>query len=625
MDRDTERYRSLTRRALVLGSLQLGAFGALAGRLYYLQVTERDRYAMLAEENRINLRLLAPSRGQIIDRFGVPLAVNEQNFGVVMVAEQTDDVAATLARLAEFVPMTEDDIRRIVREAERHPGFVPINVVHSLSWRQVSQLEVNAPELPGLSIEVGESRHYPYAEATAHVLGYVGAVSERELTGDPVLTIPGFRIGKTGIERQYETELRGTAGNSQLEVNAVGRVIRELNRDEGTPGAELQLTLDMALQDFAQRRLSQEHSASAVVMDIHTGEIFALASHPSFDPNLFTTGISAENWATLRDDPYGPLNNKAVTGQYAPGSTFKMMVAMAALESGAVGPSHSVYCPGHMDLGNHRFHCWRRGGHGWMNLNNALAQSCDVYFYDVSRRIGVDAIAAMATRFGIGEPVGIDLPHEASGLMPTREWKEVELGRPWQQGETLVASIGQGYVLATPLQLAVMTARLVNGGRAVRPHLALRLGEHDHPMMEREAPSLGVSERSLAEVFQGMVDVTSSPRGTARSAQIPEEPLAMAGKTGTSQVRRITTAERLTGIIPHDQRPWRHRDHALFVGYAPIHAPRYACAVVVEHGGGGSRVAAPIARDLLWECQRRAPARPLPPDWLLAQRDDVDG
>ncbi len=611
MDRDSERYRSLTRRALVLGGVKAALFAALGGRMYYLQVTESERYAMLAEENRINIRLLAPSRGQIVDRFGVPLAVNDQNFRVALVAEQAGDVAAILDRLAGIVPLTEADRRRVLRDVSRRRAFVPVTVTDNLTWPQVARVEVNAPELPGLSIEVGELRRYPRPEATAHVVGYVGAVSEAELTGDPVLTLPGFRIGKSGIERRHEEALRGDAGTSQVEVNAVGRIIRELSHDEGTPGADVQLTLDIGLQEFVQQRLASEHSAAAVIMDAVTGEVFAMASTPTFDPNLFTSGISAADWNRLLNDPYHPLNNKALTGQYAPGSTFKMVVALAALESGLIAPHHTVYCPGFMTLGNHRFHCWRRGGHGHMNLVEALTQSCDVFFYDVSRRIGIDRIADMALRFGIGREVGIDLPGERPGLMPTRGWKEANLGAPWQPGETLIASIGQGYVLSTPLQLAVMAARIANGGRAVRPHLTLRVGEPDAPPVPAEAPDLGISERSLAFVKEGMIRVTTSPGGTARWAQIPEEGMEMAGKTGTSQVRRITAAERATGIVPNHLRPWRERDHALFVAYAPIHAPRYACSVIVEHGGGGSRVAAPIARDILHECQRRNPARRL--------------
>ncbi|MEQ8966408.1 MAG: penicillin-binding protein 2, partial [Azospirillaceae bacterium] len=611
MDRDTDRYRSLTRRALVLGGVQTALFGTLAARMYVLQVTEAERYHMLAEENRINMRLIAPSRGQIADRFGVPLAVNNQNFRVLLVAEQARDVEAVLETLSSIVPLDAETRERVIRDVSRRRAFVPVTVADTLTWEQVSRIEVNAPELPGLSIDVGESRAYPEGDAAAHVLGYVGAVSEKELTGDPVLALPDFRIGKTGIERIHDLALRGEAGTSQVEVNAVGRIIRELDRDEGTPGQDIQLTLDMELQAFVQNRLAGERSASAVVMDTVNGEIFALASHPSFDPNRFATGIDARSWQRLLDDPYHPLNNKAVTGQYAPGSTFKMLVALAGLESGAITPDHEAWCPGHMDLGNHRFHCWKRGGHGRLGLIQAVAQSCDVYFYDISKRIGIDAIAEMANRFGLGVETGIDMPSESAGLMPTRAWKQAVIGSPWQQGETLVAAIGQGYVLATPLQLAVMTARLVNGGKAVTPHLTLREGGPEAPLNLPEAPDLGIQPHWLSLVTDSMVEVTEGARGTARASQIETEGMEMGGKTGTSQVRRITKAERATGVLKNEERPWRERDHALFVGFAPIHAPRYACAVVVEHGGGGSSVAAPIVSDILRRTQERGPARPL--------------
>jgi penicillin-binding protein 2 len=611
MDRDVDRFRSLTRRTLVLGGLQLGLFGVLGARMYQLQVLDSERFAMLADENRINMQLIAPSRGRIYDRQGIELAVNEQNFRVLLTAEQAGDVEAVLARLSDIVPLTREDVDRVLHDVSRRRSFVPVTVHENLSFEQVAQIEVNAPELPGLSIDVGELRHYPNPESTAHVIGYVGAVSEAELDGDPVLSLPGFRIGKTGVERQYEDALRGEAGTRQVEVNAVGRVIRELSREDGTPGRDLHLTLDIGLQRYTQERLGTENSASAVVMDAHTGEVFAMASHPSFDNNLFTTGIDHETWSGLLNSPYGPLNNKAIGGQYAPGSTFKMLVALAALETGAIDEEHEVNCPGHMDLGNHRFHCWRRWGHGRLGLIQSIAQSCDVYFYDVSLRVGIDNIKAMADRLGIGLPVGIDLPGEQSGLVPSHGWMEATRGERWQQGHTLNASIGQGFVLATPLQLAVMTARMVNGGRAVSPHVTLSEAERSDGPID-PAPDIGLDAHYLALMNESMIEVTSGPRGTARGAQIAEEGREMGGKTGTSQVRRITAAERAAGIIRNEDLPWNRRDHALFVGYAPVHAPRYVTAVVVEHGGGGSAVAAPIARDILLEAQNRAPARPMP-------------
>ena len=621
MDRDSDRFRSLTRRAAVLSALKLGLVGTLAGRMYFLQVTESERFRMLAEENRINMRLLAPSRGLIFDRFGEPLAVNDQNFRVVLVPEQAGDVQATLTKLNEIVPLSESDWQQVVRDVARRPGFVPVTVRENLTWRQVSRVEVNAPELPGLSIEVGELRHYPSGAATAHLLGYVGAVSEAELTDDPVLTLPGFRIGKTGIEKQHEDVLRGGAGTSRVEVNAVGRVIRELSRSEGTQGAELQLTIDAGLQRFAQQRLSEEFSASAVTMDVRSGEIYALAASPSFDPNVMTLGIEPAAWSTLINDPYHPMTNKTITGQYAPGSTFKVMVVMAALEAGVVDPSFSVYCNGSMVLGNHRFHCWKRGGHGRLQMVQGIAQSCDVYFYNLAKEVGIDRIAEMAQRFGIGQQTGIDLPGESPGVMPPRGWKLANIGERWQGGETLVTAIGQGFVLTTPLQLAMMTARIANGGRAVTPHITRRIGapggaaDGDAATAGQaagavpEAPSIGVSDHAMAIVLEGMIEVTSGRRGTARGSQINIEHMRMAGKTGTSQVRRITAEERAAGVTKNEDLPWERRDHALFIGFAPIQAPQYATAVVVEHGGGGSRKAAPIARDLLRECQLRNSAR----------------
>ncbi|EWY41461.1 penicillin-binding protein 2 [Skermanella stibiiresistens SB22] len=607
MERDTDRYRGLTRRALMLGGMQVGLLSTLVARMYYLQVLESDRYSTLADENRINMRLLAPSRGQVLDRFGVPLAVNQQNFRVVMVSEQARKIDRVLTLVSEIVPLTDADWRRITREIQRKRAFVPVTVKDNLSWEQVTMIEVNAPDLPGVSIEVGELRSYPYETSTAHFLGYVGAVSESELNGDPVLALPGFRIGKSGLEKFHDANLRGVAGTSQLEVNAVGRVIRELSREEGQPGRDITLTVDIGLQQYAQDRLKDQKSAAAVVMDVHTGGIYSMASNPSYDPNLFTTGINAETWEDLLSDPATPLTNKVIAGQYAPGSTFKMLVALAALDSGIIGPRHTVHCPGHMDLGDHRFHCWKRGGHGTLDLVGALKHSCDTFFYDLARRIGIDRIHDMGKRFGMGQRTQLDLPSERPGLMPSRDWKQANLGKSWTQGESLIAAIGQGYVLATPLQLAVMLSRMVNGGFAVKPHLTRQVERG--PAEQTAWPPMGVNKAHIEMVIQGMNAVMNQPDGTAYKMRITEPGFEMGGKTGTSQVRRITMAERSTGVLKNDQLPWRQRDHALFIGFAPLRAPRYACAVIVEHGGGGSAVAAPIARDLLLEVQRRDSAR----------------
>ena len=473
MYKDSSRFKSFSRRVAFLGGGKVLLLSLLVGRMYQIQVVESDKYKTLADENRINLRLLPPPRGTIVDRYGRALAVNQENYRVTLVAEQVRDINTMLDTLSGILPLEDYERQRILREVRRRRGFVPVTVRENLDWRDVSRIEVNAPDLPGLSIEVGQSRQYPFAEDFAHVLGYVSAVSENDVTGDPLLELPGFKIGKNGIERVFDLNLRGKAGNSQVEVNAVGRVIRELSRQEGQPGADLRLTIDRDLQRLTAGRLKEEKSASAVVMDIHNGDVLALSSVPGYDPNEFVTGLSSKSWSRLINDPYAPLTNKAISGLYAPGSTFKMVVALAALEGRIVAPDHPVFCRGHTQVGNARFHCWKRHGHGWQDMYEAHQNSCDVYFYDIAKRTGIDRIAEMAKRLGLGAKTGIDLPSEKGGVIPTRAWKKALIGTPWQQGETLISGIGQGLILTTPLQLAVMTARIgewrQSGGPAADP------------------------------------------------------------------------------------------------------------------------------------------------------------
>jgi len=612
MQKDGDRSRVFTRRVVLLAGGKALLVSALGARMYVLQVTEADKYSTLAEENRINLRLLPPPRGRIVDRFGVPLARNSQNYRAQVVAEDTDDLERTLRAFSRLVPLTDYDHQRVLKEIGRRRSFVAVTVRENLTWEQMALIQVNAPDLPGVSIDEGLTRQYPYGDLASHMLGYVAAVSEDDLMrgNDPLLELPDFRIGKAGIEKVYDLSLRGKSGTSRVEVNAVGRMIRELRRDEGQPGHEVRLTLDMRLQAYASQRLGED-SAAAVVIDVHTGEILAMASTPAYDPNAFTRGLTNAEWSALSSNPRAPLRNKAIAGQYAPGSTFKMVVALAALESGIVRPDQTVYCPGHLTLGNHRFHCWRRGGHGHMNVTSAIEQSCDVYFYEIARRIGIDRIAAMAERLGLGQTLNLELPGEATGLIPTKAWKSATFGQPWVQGETLVASIGQGYVLATPLQLAVMTARIANDGIAVNPTLCRQV-EADGELKTRPTPQFehaGLSMASLSVVKNAMWRVVNGDRGTARGAAIKEDGWAMAGKTGTSQVRRISLRERETGVRRNEDLPWEYRDHALFVSYAPADAPRYAMSVIVEHAGGGSRFAAPIAHDVMLETLRLDPSR----------------
>ncbi|MBT4934390.1 MAG: penicillin-binding protein 2 [Rhodospirillaceae bacterium] len=611
MHRDSERHKQFSRRTAILAGGKAVLLSALVGRMYYLQVVEADRYKTLAEDNRISFRLLAPPRGRIVDRFGVPIADNQQNYRVVLVPEQTDDVEETLIRLGRIIPIRQGEKKRILRDVGRSRGFVPVTLRENLSWEDVAHIEVNTPDLPGVMIDVGQSRFYPFAREMAHILGYVAAVSEGETGSNPLLELPGFRIGKSGIEKVYDLALRGAGGSSQVEVNAFGRVIRELKRSEGQPGTRLQLTIDSGLQQMTSKRLG-EKSGSVVVMDVHSGDVLAMVSTPGFDPNAFNKGLSTEQWNALISNDRAPLTNKSIAGNYAPGSTFKMIVALAALEKGVISAESEVFCTGKTKLGNATFHCWKKGGHGVVNLNKGISQSCDVYFYDVARRTGIERIAEMARRFGLGEQLGLDLPGERAGLIPSDEWKRGVIGAPWQKGETLLAGIGQGYVLTTPLQLAVMTARLANGGVVVNPHLTRNIVTADGvaPRQAKEPMDIGLVPGHLALVREAMETVVNQPTGTAFRSRIRAPEFRMAGKTGTAQVRRISKLERENRVLKNDELPWKERDHALFVGYAPIAAPRYAVSVVIEHGGGGSRVAAPIARDVLEEAQRRDAARP---------------
>jgi len=607
MSRESEKSRLFTRRAVLIGGAKVGLLSLLLGRLYYLQVIQQDRYSTLAEDNRISLRLIPPPRGQILDRAGVPLAVNQQNYRVVLLPEQVENLGDVLDNMAQYIGLTDLDRKRVERDFKNLGGLNAVLVRDNLTWDQVSAISLHMPELSGADIEVGEVRTYPYTLLTSHIIGYVGTISqaEKERRKDD-LSMPGFRVGKNGVERQYDETLRGEPGDLQLEVNARGRVVRELTRNEPVAGKDIKLTIDIGLQQIVQKALEKEESAAAVVMDIYTGAIYALVSHPGFDPNLFTYGISQQDWDHLNTDEHVPLMNKVLDGVYAPGSTFKIVTALAGLDSGILDPKDTVFCPGHLDLGDHRFHCWKKGGHGSVNFVQAMAGSCDTFFYDLGRRVGIDRIHNMAKRLGLGVKTGIDFPHERSGLIPSRAWKMATHSSGWQQGETLITAIGQGYVLASPMQLCGMIARVANGGYEVKPHIVTPAG--GEITTKPAGQFLGFEAKHLASLSEALSAVVNSPFGTAHGAAIREEGLSMAGKTGTAQVRRISTAERADGVISNEALPWKDRDHALFVGYGPVENPRYAAAVIIEHGGSGAHAAAPLVRDILAACEKRNPA-----------------
>lgn len=595
--------RSFTRRALFIGAMQGALLSLMVARLGWLQLSEGQRYKTLADKNRINIKLLPPSRGLILDRQGQPLAVNTQNFRAILIPEQTEDMKASLKRLKGLIALTDKEIEGTIERASKSAKFLKVEIKDNLTWEEVATIEVNLPDLPGISIDVGEVRDYPDGLPMAHLIGYVGAFSKGVVDEDPLLTLPGFKVGKTALEKTYDSALRGLAGASEVEVNVLGREVRELRNKPAVKGKALVLTVDSTLQNFTQARIAMERSASAVVMNPKTGEVYALASHPSFDPNVFARGIPTDLWEELLNDPGHALTNKAIAGQYPPGSTFKMVTALAGLEAGKISQHTKHYCPGFFNFGNAKFHCWKKEGHGSVNVVRALAESCDTFFYEIANDIGIDRIAEMGRKLGMGDKLGFELAEERPGLMPDKNWKRRELGQSWHPGETIVAAIGQGYVQTTPLQLAVMTSRLVNGGFAVEPWVAGYVGdERQHPATWA---SLGVQKENLDLVLQGMYEVVNTPKGTALGSRITIAGQEMGGKTGTAQVRRITRAQRDAGVKNEDL-PWQDRHHALFVGYAPVVDPHYVCSVVVEHGVGGSKVAAPIAKDLLMEAQRLA-------------------
>ena len=591
--------RSITRRAAILGGAQLAVAGALGARLAHLQLNQAQEFRLLAEENRINVRLIAPARGLIYDRNGLEIAGNEQIYRVSLVREDAGDVEAVIEQLRGLIRLDPDRLERARREMERSPSFVPVTLADRLTWGELSAVALNAPALPGVTPEVGLSRVYPRGHDFAHVVGYVGRVTERDLerdtTDDPLLRVPQFQIGKIGTEKAMEDALRGRAGTKRIEVNAAGRIMRELDRVEGVSGHALRLTLDAGLQNFVQARLGQE-SASAVVLDTRNGDVLAAVSSPSFDPNLFVQGISVPDYASLRDNDHRPLHNKIVQGLYPPGSTFKMVTLLAALEAGEVSPGETIWCGGYTKVSGRRFHCWKRGGHGWVDLKKSLRESCDLYYYELAQRAGIDRIAATARKLGLGVAHDLEMTSVSEGLIPDRAWKRARRGEEWVVGDSLNAAIGQGFVLASPLQLAVMTARLASG-LEVKPRLVRAVDGVDQPSGVQG--TLDLPRSWLEMVRDAMYQVVNARGGTAGRSRFDLAGAKWAGKTGTSQVRNITAAERARGVFRNEDLPWERRDHALFVGYAPHDDPRYAVSVVIEHGGGGSAAAAPVARDIM--------------------------
>ncbi|MGB7405989.1 MAG: penicillin-binding protein 2 [Pacificimonas sp.] len=585
MRSDAERQQTFTRRALFIGGVQAAAGVLIGGRMVYLSVFEGERYADLAENNRVSVQLIAPRRGWLVDRNGQPLATNQPHYRLEMIPEQIEDIPATLARLTEILELTPQDVARIEKNVEEQPSYLPVEIASDVDWDAYSAINVRLPELDGVQPVRGFQRYYPDGSAVGHLMGYVAAPTREqylEADADPLFLHPAFKVGKDGVERTLDESLRGTRGARRSEVNARGRVIRDLDTQPDVPGDNIRLSIDRDLQNYAARRIGPE-SGSVVIIDTVTGEIITMVSMPSFDPNSFSDGISHKEWNALTSDEMNPLLNKSIQGLYPPGSTFKPVTALAALANG-VSPEERVVCRGAYYLGRHRFACWRRGGHGSVDLDTSLYQSCNVYYYTFGRQTGIDAIHDMGTKLGLGvEYDTLQLPNQKAGVLPDPAWKQRRYDQNWLVGETLNSAIGQGYNALSPLQLAVMTARIASG-RRVMPTLLAGGGE--------DYGALDIDPEHLAAVRHGMDLCVNGPRGTAGRSRLRLDDVRMGGKTGTAQVRSL--AKNRGSFIP-----WKFRDHGLFVAFAPVENPRYAISVTIEHGGGGSKAAAPVAKDVM--------------------------
>ena len=616
--KDKSRYATFSRRSLAVGGGMALVFAVLGGRLYQLQIRDGDEYMTEAEDNRINERLLSPPRGRIFDRFGVELANNRRNYRVLLVAEQaTDGVEEALDTIGKVIQLTDVQKKRVITELAQNKKFIPVPVADNLTWEEFSRINLHLPYLPGVQPDVGETRDYPFKDALVHILGYVAAVSpeDKKNNDDPLLDIPGYRIGKRGIEKAYDNVLKGQAGDSRVEVNAYGRVIRELGHDAGAPGKDVWLTIDNEVQQYVSQRLGNE-SAACIVTDVQTGDIIAMASTPGYDPNLFNVGITPDQWKSLTEDDHKPLLDKVMDGTYPPGSTFKTVVATAAIDAGLATPDYRVTCNGRLTLGNHTFNCWAwttyHRGHGSLDVVGGIKNSCDVFFYETARRLGIDKIQETALKLGLGAQTGIELPGEKSGLIPSRAWKQKRYGVAWQPGDSLSAGIGQGYVTATPLQLALQVSRIASG-KNVAPRLVHMVG--NELRRREEAAKLDISDNALSLVREGMNQVSNVPGGTAYAFRITQPGFEMAGKTGTAQVRAYSAEEHVHGVTKNAALEWKLRDHGLFIAFAPVAQPKYACACVVEHGSDGHpQVLA--ARDILLFTQKRDPLS-MPPAYPI--------
>ena len=610
--RDAEQSKVFTRRAVLIGGGQFLLFSILFTKMVYLQIIEGKKYKRLSNRNYLKIRLIPAARGKILDQFGVVLADNIDSYNVFLIPEtafKEIDKDSFIFNLKSILNLSDDDIQKINRNISQNKKFSPVLIKENLNWKEMSKIQAKSLNFPGVFVEKGELRIYPKKEICAHITGYVGRVSQEDMkhSDDPLLSIPNFRIGKTWFEKSFDNSLKGHNGTQVNVVNSTGRIIETLNDKSTKPvaGNDIILTIDNRLQEYAYQILSTQNSASVVVMDIYTGEVLCLVSHPSYDPNLFNTEPNEKKFLKLINNKYYPFMNKAIEGLYAPGSTFKPIVLLTGLENNDITYNTRFNCKEHIEYAGHRYHCWKAGGHGWVDAINSLKHSCDIYYYELALRTGIDKIREMAYKFGFESKTGITLSHEKAGQVPGREWKQEHKHEMWYHGDSIVASIGQGFTLVTPIQLAVMTARIANGGYAVKPTILKdktddRVIRKPNELLKTDIlfPDMEINPKNLEIVQKGMYSVVNGLNATGNSAYFVYKNKRMAGKTGTSQVARITMEERKRGIRRQEDIPWIRRHHGLFVGYAPYVNPRFAISIVVEHGISGG-YAAPLAKDIM--------------------------
>ena len=614
-DFSVKKIHTINRRMFIIGAAKFIIFSGIIVRLFSLQIKDNKKYSTLSDKNRLREWRLPPIRGEFLDYFDNVIAGNNRVYELHVIPEQVEDFRYLIVRLKEILNLTNSQFEKIIKQKNQQKPWETLIVSKNLTWEQFSKVNHYLYDLVGAKPVISVSRNYPYDESYTHVLGYVSEASENDILNNQSIKdnlVPGLKVGKTGLEKSFEDQLIGTNGIQRYEVNAYGKRINQVDQIDGLKGNTIKLTLDTEIQKKSAELL-RGMAGSINVMDIYTGDIIAMQSSPSFDPNLFIFGISQDDWQLIRNDPLKPLVNKSLSGLYSPGSTFKPMVALSALENNIITKNFKVNCTGKTEMYGQTYHCWKEKGHGVVNLKEAMKQSCDTYFYEIARKLGVDRLRETSIKFGLGDKV-LDktFNNEKKGLVPDTKWKKNNLGKGWVLGETLITGIGQGYIQTTPLQLCLMTAQLANGGFKIYPKITIN--EKDKTAVEiKELMNEGQDflesfgndqytklfdkKENIELIRNSMFASTNEIRGTSYSSRIEDPKYQFAGKTGTSQVKRITEAERELDLATKDI-DYKNRDHALFIAFGPFKNPRYALSIVIEHGGSGSSVAAPLAKEL---------------------------